>query len=195
MKQLVTAAVVAFFMLTSCTKENLTGSGGIQTENRNIAGFTKIDIAGRTGVTITTGSSFKVSVKGYNNLLPAFETKLIGNTLKLGFKTGTSINNDNTEVNITMPVLAGIISKGSSNITIGSGSTDEFAATINGSSEINAFGMQANKAALEINGSGTIRLSVKDLLTAKISGSGVIYYKGNPSVNSSITGSGRLQKQ
>jgi Putative auto-transporter adhesin, head GIN domain len=194
MKQLVTA-VAAFFMLTSCTKENLTGSGSIQTENRNITGFTKIDVAGRTGVTITPGSSFNVSVKGYSNLLPVFETKLIGNTLKLGFKTGTSINNDNTEVSITMPVLAGIISNGSSTITIGSGSTAEFAATINGSSQINAFGMQAKKAELEINGSGVMRISVSDVLKAKLSGSGIIYYKGNPSITSSITGSGRLQKQ
>jgi Putative auto-transporter adhesin, head GIN domain len=194
MKKLLTA-VVAICMLTSCTKENLTGSGSIQTENRNITGFTKIDVAGRTGVTITPGISFKVSVKGYSNLLPAFETKVIGNTLKLGYKTGTSINNDNTEVSITMPTLTGVISNGSSTIAIGSGITDEFTAIINGNSEINAFGMEAKKAVLEINGSGTMRLSVKDMLTAKINGSGVIYYKGNPSISSSITGSGRLQKQ
>jgi len=103
--------VFAAVMLTliSCSKERITGNGSVITETRNINNFKSVSVSGSTNVYITEGAVFKVEVKGYNNLLPYFETKLVNTTLELGYKENTNVRNDNTEVFITMPVLESLV--------------------------------------------------------------------------------------
>lgn len=63
---------------------------------------------------------------------------------------------------------------------------------VTGSGRINAFGMETNESNVRISGSGNVEVNVIDFLEARISGSGNIYYMGNPSVNVSITGTGKF---
>lgn len=194
MKQLI-IAVLMITAFASCKKENVIGNGNTQTELRPLTGFSKIEVEGSTDVTVTQGSSFKVEVKAYSNLLPQLETKVVNGVLKIGYKTGTSVSNDNSEVSITMPALTKFTASGNSKVTITSGSADSFEAMITGSATIDAFGFTAKDARITIDGSGDTKLSVTEKLYAKITGSGTVYYKGNASVTSDITGSGRVVKQ
>jgi hypothetical protein len=66
---------------------------------------------------------------------------------------------------------------------------------INGSGDIHAYDLVADKCKLEINGSGNVRCSPSALLKANIHGSGNIYYKGTPEIKSEITGSGQIKRE
>ena len=217
MKQVYLFAIASVVFLASCTKEWITGSGSSSSEHRSLSGFTSVHMSGSTNVIVKHGDKFDVLVHGYNNLLPYFETRVSNGTLQLGYKNNVRVNNDNIEVTVTLPVLAGLsISgsgdmqalgdftgsntmdariSGSGNIFIEQGVTDYFYCNISGSGDIQAFGLQSRKAETNTSGSGSIQLSTSDELKVKISGSGDVYYKGSPTVSVQISGSGRVIKQ
>lgn len=206
--------MTAILAISSCTKERIHGRGPVATETRNVAGFTAVSVSGSTNVYITQGAIFKVEVKGYSNLLSYFETKVVNNTLELGFKQDVSIGNDNTAVYISMPALYGLGISGSGNIStsgdfIGNtnfnariegsgdihfsrGSTQNFYSTIAGSGSIYTIGLTADKADIITTGSGNTEITAFQQLKVKIEGSGNVYYRGTPVISTQITGSGAV---
>jgi Putative auto-transporter adhesin, head GIN domain len=206
--------ISAMLSLISCYKERISGNGSTSTETRNINGFTAIAASGSTNVYITEGAAFKVEIKGYSNLLPYYETKLINNTLQLGYKQNVNIKHDNTEVFITLPVLNGLTLSGSGNITttgdfggntdfnatvsgsgniyFSSGVTQNFYSKVDGSGSIYTLNMVADKVDATISGSGKIEITAGNRLNVKITGSGKVYYKGSPVITTNITGSGAV---
>ncbi|HAH59987.1 MAG: DUF2807 domain-containing protein [Lentimicrobium sp.] len=64
--------------------------------------------------------------------------------------------------------------------------------TISGSGDIYAFDLESETADIRISGSGKVEISVDDFLYADMSGSGTIYYRGYPDVESHISGSGKI---
>lgn len=81
---------------------------------------------------------------------------------------------------------------GSGNITI-TGIADSQAIKIDGSGNYYGIVCESKTADITISGSGNCEVYVHDHLTAKISGSGDINYKGNPTLNTSISGSGHIK--
>jgi hypothetical protein len=75
------------------------------------------------------------------------------------------------------------------------GKVEALEGMINGSGDINAYDLLAEKCKLEINGSGNVRCNPSVLLKANIHGSGNIYYKGTPEIKSEITGSGQIKRE
>lgn len=211
---LITAATLSF---TSCSKDRITGSGTVKTEDRQINGFTKVSTQGSTNVFITKGETFKVSVKAYENLIPYLETVVVNGTLEIHYKENTNVKNDNAEVYITMPALNGAFISGSAdiditgaftgaqldatisgsgNIAVEAGSYDNIDYNASGSGNLSAFGITAKHAGITVSGSGNAEITATESLTVRISGSGTVYYKGDPEeVNSEISGSGKIVKQ
>jgi len=66
---------------------------------------------------------------------------------------------------------------------------------ISGSGDIYAYSLQQDTCFADISGSGNMKLWVVDFLDAGITGSGKIYYQGNPVVITHITGSGSVIHQ
>jgi phage-related protein len=66
---------------------------------------------------------------------------------------------------------------------------------ISGSGDVRNFGLQATKAKVKVSGSGNTEITVSNFLDVRINGSGDVYYKGNPSVNADISGSGKVVKR
>jgi carbon monoxide dehydrogenase subunit G len=217
MKKYLFYAIVMTAMV-SCQKERVTGSGSVSTEQRNVSGFSSVNVSGSSNVFITEGSAFDVKVKAYSNLIPYLETKFQNGTLLIAYKSNSNVRNDNSEVYITMPALTGLTTSGSGNIScagdfsgidnlnasvsgsgnisIENGDANNFKITISGSGDVKSFGLSAKQADVNISGSGNVELTVLENLKASINGSGNIYYKGNtPIVNSHISGSGQVIKQ
>ncbi|NEU08176.1 DUF2807 domain-containing protein [Flavihumibacter sp. R14] len=212
-----TLLIIAFTILTACKKDRITGEGTVVSQSRSVSGFTQVHTAGSTNVYITQGDQFSVEVRGYENLLPYLETKVVDNELRIGFRKTSSVQNDNTEVRITMPVLNGLRAdgsghmitrgdfsgnaaftvdiSGSSNIEIEKGSAEHFTGHISGSGNIKAFGLSTVQTDITVDGSGNTEISVSQKLNATLSGSGNVYYKGNPTVNARITGSSQVIAQ
>lgn len=82
---------------------------------------------------------------------------------------------------------------GSGNISL-SGRTDREMIIISGSGNIMALEMESNICHATISGFGNCDVFVYDELDVLISGSGSVRYKGNPTVNSTITGNGSVVK-
>lgn len=201
-------------LIFSCHKDRITGSGNIISQQRNMTGFTGIEVNGATKAFVTIGTDFSVTVKGYQNLLPYLETNVSNGVLQAGFKNHTNVSNDNTEVYVTLPVLnyvqtngngdmtiSGTITgtdhlkaviNGSASISIEGGNVNGFEGDINGMGNISALNLQCKNASVNITGKGNVEINVNGKLDVTISGNGNVYYSGTPVITTHITGQGQV---
>ena len=218
MKCMYSILLGSVMLLSACSKDRITGSGTIATETRNTTAFNSVYVSGSNNFYISKGTSLNVEVNGYANLLPYFETNVINNELRLGFRSNTNIRNDNIKVYLTMPDEIGFLNvqgsgnistagnftnvnsidlliNGSGNIDFEQGTAPKATLIVTGSGNVNALGLSAKEVAATINGSGNTRVTTTEKLDATITGSGNIYYKGSPAtVNTTIAGSGKVIK-
>lgn len=199
-------------------KETIKGGGTVISETRQLAPFTGVRIHGSDEVNITFGPMQQVTVTGYENLLPIYETTLIGGILNLQFRPDLyNVRNSNIKVNITMPALDLLTTNGSGkmlaeNFKNGDALTASIGGSgniyvknckyrtvtyrINGSGNIKAATTESDEAVAEISGAGNIELKVNKKLKAFISGSGNVNYWGNPlTIISQVSGSGVISKK
>ncbi|MDO6518930.1 head GIN domain-containing protein [Zobellia uliginosa] len=77
-----------------------------------------------------------------------------------------------------------------------SGNTHHFEASISGSGDIKAYELEADIVEATVSGSADIKLTANEKLKARVSGSGDISYRGNPTkVDSKVSGSGDISKE
>src|SRR5262245_46959791 len=81
---------------------------------------------------------------------------------------------------------------GSGNVSIMSGSALRENLDISGSGKIDLGGVAAENGFMRISGSGDMKVTMSKLLDANITGSGSVYYHGNPIITTKISGSGRV---
>ena len=76
-----------------------------------------------------------------------------------------------------------------------SGSAERFEVRVSGSGDVKAFELEADEVEATVSGSADIRVTANQVLVARVSGSGDINYRGNPSkVDSKTSGSGDITK-
>jgi len=114
-------------------------------------------------------------------------------TLKsTNFKTSMSGSGD-----ITLDIEAGSIiasMSGSGDMDL-SGQTGNFEVQISGSGDIKAYGLEADTVDATVSGSADIKVTVSEMLKARVSGSGDIHYRGNPKkIDTKTSGSGDISK-
>ena len=83
--------------------------------------------------------------------------------------------------------------KGSGNLNL-KGTADDFDIELEGAGSIEAFGLTSKNIEAEVSGAGTCEIDVRDKFDGDVSGSGKIYYKGNPKkVSTDVSGSGSIK--
>lgn len=216
MKSLLIVFVFAL-VAVSCNKSSIRGSGNTITETRTVQAFTGVKAQGSITVDIRKGSQQKVEVKGYENLVPIFQTFISNGTLVLKFSNDYyNIRNNNITVFIETPDLQNAILDGSGTLSISNLTGSNLSASINGSGNINSLNCTYSSVRYNVNGSGNIRAAqitsanadvdingsggidvfCTQKLKATIHGSGDINYWGNPTVvETDISGSGRVRKK
>ncbi|MDX2304454.1 MAG: head GIN domain-containing protein [Microscillaceae bacterium] len=135
-------------------------------------------------VYVTTPQITALELSGSGNI--SAETQIVTDDLLLRLSGSGSIHLEATAGEVESRL------SGSGNIVI-SGSADTHRALVSGSGGIRSFAMNSRESIAEIRGSGDIELLTQERLDVKISGSGTVRYKGNPTITSNITGSGNLQ--
>ena len=99
MKKFFTILGCSLILLSSCNKETIKGGGAVISENRIVPAFAEIQINGDGEATVVYGLTQEVTVTGYENLLPVYETKMLGSVLQLQFKPNNyRIRNNNIKV-------------------------------------------------------------------------------------------------
>ncbi len=96
------------------------------------------------------------------------------------------------ELDVETKQLGSIIS-GSGEIRL-RGSAKAFQHTISGSGDLNAFNLETERSEIKITGSGNCELSASNRLDVLISGSGTVFYRGDPrTVSQEVSGSGKVK--
>lgn len=134
---------------------------------------------------ITYRALSKISVGGSASVIA--KSVLKGNKFSLAVSGSGSITGQVAVSNLKTRI------SGSGSLRI-SGTTGSQFIGISGSGSMRAYDLNSTSAEVRISGSGSARISVKDAITARISGSGNVRYKGNPSkVISKSSGSGSVR--
>lgn len=209
--------LASIITLAACNKPSLRGSGATVTEVRSVPAFNNVRVEGSGNATITQGTTASVQVTGYENLVPAYETYVTNGTLVLKFKNDYhNIRNNNISVKIVTPSLERTSINGSGSMLIKNFTGNLFQTEINGSGKVTVENSRYLTANLEVNGSGDIhaqQLTAGDVearisgsgrieitcfvkLVARISGSGDVFYWGNPQhLDMQVSGSGKVIRQ
>ncbi len=127
----------------------------------------------------------KVSVSGSGSIVG--ESTIYSDTLTLELKGSGEIDLD-----VEAEQLGSIVS-GSGEIRL-SGSAKALRHTIAGSGDLNAFRLETERSEIKITGSGNCELSASNRLEVLISGSGTVFYRGDPrTVSQVVSGSGKVK--
>ncbi len=81
---------------------------------------------------------------------------------------------------------------GSGNMKVDSGVSQNQSIKVSGAGNADFLGMTCSKSNIDVTGSGDMKIWVTEQLDVTISGSAKVSYKGTPSINSKINGSGKI---
>lgn len=146
----------------------------------NIRTYKKINI------TITFEDISGLSMSGSGSVTSSDE--VIANDLAIKVSGSGSL-----KLNVFTDTLDTTIS-GSGNVKL-NGETNVLTCTISGSGNVNAADLKASITNAKVSGSGNIKVTALKEIHAKTSGSGTIYYSGNPTIiKANSSGSGSIRK-
>jgi hypothetical protein len=101
-------------------------------------------------------------------------------------------NSGNISLNLDVEDLD-VITKGSGLLKL-AGRAANFDISLKGAGSIESFLLQAKNTDVDVTGAGTCEISVSEKLSGEVSGSGKLFYKGNPKkVETNNTGTGIIQ--
>lgn len=214
-------ALVLGTMVAGCQLvggHSITGSGKVATRRvyvgpgQPLAAFKKIKLEGAFDIETKNGPQSDIIVTGDDNLIELVECSVSGDTLTVKTSTGYSTSHP-LKVAVTLPDLQALSISGSGKAKVNglsaqdaafsidgsgdilvTGTAKSASGSIEGSGDIDLSGLAAQKASASIDGSGTIRVNATDSVSASISGSGEILYRGAPKdLAKSIDGSGTIK--
>jgi len=209
------AAAAVLFTTSSCKK--VVGEGQVQTETRNITGFSGVSASIGGKIYYKIDPAYKVEITAQPNILDVIETSTINGHLLVKIRNGVRVkSNEDIIVNISAPtadylhvsgtgdltVTGSIIAanmdigiSGTGNITVPSVTvTNKINANISGSGDIIVQTGVAKDEDLRISGSGKLFLDgvAAEKATTTISGSGDMQVNLSQTLNATISGSGSV---
>ncbi|MEO5997031.1 MAG: head GIN domain-containing protein [Chitinophagaceae bacterium] len=165
MKKIVVFALVSFSLISSCRfmgGKRVQGNSNIQTQERNVSSFDRVEVRGSIKVNVSQGDEKKVMIEADENLISYIETIIDGDRLIIRSKEGYNLDpTGDMRVYITAPLFKSIEVSGACDII--------------GQTRIN----NSEKMKLHVSGAGEIKMEVDaPALEAEISGSGSVNLKG-----------------
>lgn len=194
-------------------RAEITGSGKRVVEKRNIAPFKSISTEGAFSIEVTCQKDVGLEVEGDDNVLSVVTAEVVNNVLRLR-NTKNYSTSEPVKFRITVPDLEGLSVEGAGHINIKGLNNGKFeidskgAPTIDvagntklvnidssGAGKIDTHNLHAARAVVDSKGVSQIELDVADQLDVTISGPSSVYYKGDPVVNKTINGPGKVQRR
>jgi hypothetical protein len=192
------------------SESSIHGSGVSVTDDREVALFTSVELAGANTVVIHVGAPLAVSVTGDDNLVERVTTVVQDGRLVID-DTGNFTTDANMSVAVSVPALDAVQLGGAGTMVVDGVMSDEFGAELTGDGTLAASGtverltatlagtgtldlhdLLASEVTAELEGTGTIRVDATSTLDATLSGTGTILYGGGPTVTMRNTGTGTV---
>jgi Putative auto-transporter adhesin, head GIN domain len=186
------------------------GSGALVAENREVAPFTSVELAGANTVVIRVGAPLSVTVSGDDNLVGRITTVVRGGRLVID-NTGSFTTKAPMRVEVSAPSLDGVVLGGDGTVTVDgvtgtgfnvelaghgtlvvSGTVQRVTAVLAGAGTLDLHGVVATDGIVQLRGTGTIRVHATATLDAALTGTGTILYSGAPTVTVRNTGTGTV---
>jgi len=167
---------LAGLILSGCTKEVMTGSGPVISQERTAGTFSKVSIDGPFYVHLTESAGAGISVSAEENLMRVIETYVTDSTLHISLKKDVRLNFfKDIHINVKNPAYKAISFSGSGAID----NTDT---------------LHTDHFTYNSDGSGNARFTIlAETLETAVNGSGNISLYGNAATyNSNINGSGNI---
>ena len=191
----------------------LKGSGKRVVEKRNVTAFTSIKSDGAFTIEVTAQKDPALEVEGDDNILKIVTAEVTNNVLRLSATQNFSPS-EPVKFKISVPNLESLSVSGAGHIEIKGLNNDKFEIDASGAPEIIVAGntklvdidasgagkidthnLHAARAVVDSKGVARIDLDVKDQLDVKISGPSSVYYKGDPQINKTINGPGKVERR
>ena len=210
-------AKVDFTLAENTTRKSsfsncIKGNGQAVVETRLPADFSNIKIDGAFTVVVELQQQKTLTVKGDENLLPRFVTKVEDHTLLISTQ-GALCPMISPEIRITNDFLARLSADGATDVHITklnnktfvvhldgtsdlnlSGTSEQFTSMLEGSNTLHAGELQTQDTTVTIDGVGKALVNASRKLVAKIKGAGDILYTGNPqTLDQQIYGAGKIE--
>lgn len=198
-------------LVVSCTWDDISGSGVLTTENRELNAFIAVSVDGIANVNIVQGNAQNVKITADDNIIGLVKTEIKDGILEIYLTSGHNYKNIDVNLDIMAKALNGVANKGSGTLKVAnvdsqefyldnmgsgnisiSGASNKLSIENEGSGRISGFSFLADKCSIDIMGSGDVEISCTDELDVKIDGSAKVFYKGNPHVTKNILGSGNV---
>ena len=185
----------------------LIDSGKLQTQQKNLSGFTIINIQSGFQAQISHGDSYSVSITADNNVINRIDVSQTGNTLTIGLQLTSIFNIGTLKAQITMPDLQEIHLSGGANANVAGfamvhdlsvsesggstlrveGQANGLSASCSGGSGLQLSDFKVDTATIIMSGGSTGNVNVNGRLDADLSGGSSLVYAGNPTLGTIIT--------
>lgn len=181
---------------------------------RALTGFSAIEAAGAEQVEIAVGGAASVEVEVDDNLVGNITTRVEDGVLKIGSK-GSFSTTRAPVVRITLPSLTAVSmsgsgdaeirglsggeltlnSRGSGRFSTPSGHLDKVSLNLMGSGDSDLTKLSVTNFVVSLNGSGTARIRASEAISARVNGSGTVYYGGDArTVEVRVNGTGSVKR-
>jgi hypothetical protein len=194
-------------------RSEVKGNGKRELQKRDVASFTSISTNGAFNIEVTCQKNLSLEIEGDENILEFVTTEVGNNILRLDNSKNYSTS-EPVKVKISVPNLEGLAVNGAGHINIKGINNDKFeidsngAPTItvagttklvdigaNGAGKIDTQNLHAARAVVDTRGVSKVDLDVSDQLDVTISGPASVTYKGDPVVNKTVRGPGKLERK
>jgi predicted small secreted protein len=216
MKKLLILVVLLPLFVAGCHHglgPDVKGSGKRVTQKRDVGPFTAITTDGAFDIEVVCQKDPGLEVEADDNLLPLIETNVSGNTLHLRPTRNYSAE-DPPKIKITAPNIEAFSANGAGKIQItgvnndklqislngaptftASGTTKMIGVDTNGAAKVDTHNLRAAHAVVDSKGVSKVDLGVSDQLDVTVSGPSHVTYKGDPVVNKTVHGPGKVEKR
>ena len=192
-------------------RAEIKGSGKRVLEKRNVTPFTSISTEGAFTIEVTCQKDLGLEVEGDDNVLGVVTAEVSNNVLRLR-STKNYSSNEQVKFKISVPNLEGLSVQGAGHIEVRglnnekfeidaegapsisvSGNTKVIDIDSSGAGKIDTHSLHASRGVVDSKGVAQIDLDVADQLDVTVSGPSTVYYEGNPKINKTIHGPGRVE--
>jgi hypothetical protein len=193
---------------------NVSGSGKMKVEKRDVPAFTALQVSGAYDIEIVVQKEQSLEIEGDDNLLPLISTEVKNGVLNISNEK--SFNTKHAlRVRISVPNLDGISTSGASEFNVTNVKSDEFniegsgaghiqisgetktlEVGLSGAGTLDARELKAQKVTVTTNGAASADVYASEELRASANGAGNVDYYGDPkTVSEDANGAGSISKK
>jgi hypothetical protein len=161
--------------VTGLAPRSVRGSGNVVTEDRNVSGFTGIDLASIGNAVIEIGQDEGLSIQAEDNLMQYIQTEVRGNTLEIRNQNNLNFQpREQIIYTITVANLEELTISGLGSVDAPDLQADNFQINISGGGDVEISSLEASTLDVDISGLGNlfIRSGQVNQQDVHISGSG-----------------------